>query len=37
MKHIIYDMGNFVLKEKNSFMSGQKRFLASDGEGQGGS
>ena len=33
MKHILYDMGNFLLKEKNSFMSGQNKFLARDGEG----
>ena len=33
MKHILYDMDNFLLKEKNSFMSGQNKFLARDGEG----
>ena len=33
MKHILCDMGNFLLKEKNSFMSGQNKFLARDGEG----
>ena len=26
-------MDNFLLKEKNSFMSGQNKFLARDGEG----
>ena len=33
MKHILYDMGNFLLKEKNSFMSGQNKILARDVEG----
>ena len=32
MKHILYDMGNFLLKEKNRFLSGQNKFLARDGE-----
>ena len=32
MKHILYDMGNSLLKEKNSFLSGQYKFLARDGE-----
>ena len=32
MKHIIYDMGNFLLREKTSFLSGQNKFLARDGE-----
>ena len=33
MKHIIYYMGIFLLKEKNSLMSGQNKFLARDCEG----
>ena len=33
MKHILYDMGNFLLKEKNSFMSGQNKFMARADEG----
>ena len=35
MKHILYEMDNFLLKEKNSFMTGTNKFLARDGEGRG--
>ena len=36
MKHILYHMDNFLLKEKNSFMTGQNKFLARNGEGRAG-
>ena len=32
MQHILYDMGNLLLKEKIHFLSGQYKFLERDGE-----